>query len=587
MLPDDGEGQLALFGELPLGIAPVGLELPPLAPLPTPPLHDVRRLSYSALALFERCSYRYFAERVLRLPRVAARRSLDAESGGLAGTEIGDAVHRLLEEIPLDAPAPPARAELETTVRAWYATVNESELDRIAGLVEAYCRSPLALRIATLAGARPERPFAFEHDGVLLHGRLDVLWRENGNALVVDYKSNLLDGADPHEIVDADYRLQRLVYALACLRDGAHEVEVAYQFLERPDDVVSATFSADDLPELEAELSEAISRIRAGVFVPTPSEFACADCPALDLVCAGPGSARGTGRRGRAMRVAALNDVHGNLPALDAVLGEVAQAGVDTVVCGGDVVGGSFPVEVLDRLLILPDVRFVRGNVDRLVLEGVAEHGQDWSAERLRLGDDRLATIAGWPLTVELEIDGVGSTLFCHATPTADEPIFTRVTPDEDVVRLIGDVDADLVVCGHTHMQFDRQLPGGLRVVNAGSVGMPYEGRRGAFWALLGPSIELRHTEYDVDAAVASFREAAPWLREQLTGWLLDPRDPDEATAVFEAAAWRVATSARLGAGVSDGDVSGSGRSSNGSQRSTPTRRSRFVSAPRSSCSSR
>ena len=132
------------------------------------------------------------------------------------------------------------------------------------------------------------------------------------------------------------------------------------------------------------------------------------------------------------MRVAALNDIHGNLPALDAVLGEVAQAGVDTVVCGGD-------------------------------------------------------------------------------------------------------VDVDLVVCGHTHMQFDRQLPGGLRVVNAGSVGMPYEGRRGAFWALLGPSIELRHTEYDVDAAVASFREAAPWLREQLTGWLLDPRDPDEATGVFEA----------------------------------------------------
>ena len=173
-------------------------------------------------------------------------------------------------------------------MRAWYPAVSDAELERIAGLVEAYCRSPLALRIASLVGARPERPFAFEHDGVLLHGRLDVLWRENGNGLVVDYKSNLLDGADPHDIVDAEYRLQRLVYALACLRDGAQEVEVAYQFLERPEDVVSATFSAADLPELEAELSDAISRIRAGVFVPTPSEFACADCPALDLVCAGP-----------------------------------------------------------------------------------------------------------------------------------------------------------------------------------------------------------------------------------------------------------------------------------------------------------
>ncbi len=235
------------------------------------------------------------------------------------------------------------------------------------------------------------------------------------------------------------------------------------------------------------------------------------------------------------MRVAALNDIHGNLPALEAVLAEVEQAGVDAVVCGGDVVGGPFPVEVLDRLLSLPDVRFVRGNVDRLVLEGVGEYGQDWSAERVRLGEDRLAAIAGWPLTVELEIDGLDATLFCHATPTADEPIFTRITPDEDVVQLMGDVDADLVVCGHTHMQFERQLPEGLRVVNAGSVGRPYEGRRGAFWALLGPSIELRHTEYDVDAAVASFREATPWLREQLTGWLLDPRDPDEATAFLEA----------------------------------------------------
>jgi len=286
-LPSEG-GQLALFGEIPLGLPSVGLELPSLASPPAPPLHDVRRLSYSALALFERCSYRYFAERVLGLPPVAARRSIDADESGLAGTEIGDAVHRLLEEIPLDAPAPPARAELDTAVRAWYPAVSEADLVRIAGLVDAYCRSPLALRIATLAGARPERPFAFEHDGVLLHGRLDVLWREDANALVVDYKSNLLDGADPHEIVEADYRLQRLVYALSCLRDGAHHVEVAYQFLEKPDDVVSATFSVADLPALEADLSDAISRIRAGVFVPTPSEFACADCPALDLVCAGP-----------------------------------------------------------------------------------------------------------------------------------------------------------------------------------------------------------------------------------------------------------------------------------------------------------
>ena len=283
--------QLALFAELPLGSPALGIELPELTTPPTPPLHDVRRLSYSALALFERCSYRYFAERVLGLPPVAPRRldaSEEASGGGLAGTEIGDAVHRLFEAIPLDAPAAPARAELRATVRAWYPLASEEELDRIAALVDAYCRSPLAQRLAALPGARPERPFAFEHDGVLLHGRLDVLWREGSRALVVDYKSNVLEGADPREIVEADYSLQRLVYALACLRDGADEVEVVYQFLERPNEVVSATFIASDTAQLEAELSEAIARIRAGDFRPTPSEFACSDCPALDLVCAGP-----------------------------------------------------------------------------------------------------------------------------------------------------------------------------------------------------------------------------------------------------------------------------------------------------------
>ena len=289
-------GQLHLFTDLPLGASRIGIELPPLDAPPAPPLHDVRRLSYSALALFERCSYRYFAERVLGLPAVPPRPVGVAEPDGdgaapalgLAGTEIGDAVHRLLESIPLDAPAAPPRAELEAAVRSWYPTTSEDELDRIAGLVEAYCASGLAQRIAGLRAARPERPFAFEHDSVLLHGRLDVLWREGDRALVVDYKSNVLDGADPHEIVESEYRLQRLVYALACLRDGAQEVEVAYQFLELPDDVVSATFTAADAEHLEADLSEAIARIRAGVFRPTPSEFACSDCPALDLVCAGP-----------------------------------------------------------------------------------------------------------------------------------------------------------------------------------------------------------------------------------------------------------------------------------------------------------
>jgi ATP-dependent helicase/nuclease subunit A len=279
--------QLALFGELPLGRAPVGIELAPFPPIPTPPVHDVRRLSYSAIALFERCSYRYFAERIAGLAPVASASGENGERG-LVATEAGDAVHRLLELVPLDDPKPPARSELDETVRAWYPTVGEQDLDRIARLVEAYCVSELALRVAALPSARVERPFAFEHDGVLLHGRLDVLWREGVRALVVDYKSNALEESDPAAIVEAEYRLQRLVYALACLRDGAQEVEVAYQFLERPDEIVSATFTEADVPALEGELSQAIERIRTGDFRPTPSEYACAGCPALDLVCAGP-----------------------------------------------------------------------------------------------------------------------------------------------------------------------------------------------------------------------------------------------------------------------------------------------------------
>jgi ATP-dependent exoDNAse (exonuclease V) beta subunit len=277
------DGQLALFGELPAGAPPRGYRLPELVQLPAPPLHRVRRLSYSALALFERCSYRYYAERVAGL-REGRPSGGVLSADGLAATEIGDAVHRLLELIDLRSPGVP---DLEQ-VRAWYPEVSEVELERIGELVEGYCASEIAQRVASLDGASVERPFAFEHDGVLLHGRLDVFWREGPRALVLDYKTNSLAEAAPDEIVEEDYRLQRLVYALACFRAGADEVEVVYQFVERPDAIVATTFTRDELPELEAELSEAIARINRGEFVPTPSDFACSGCPALDLVCAGP-----------------------------------------------------------------------------------------------------------------------------------------------------------------------------------------------------------------------------------------------------------------------------------------------------------
>ena len=281
---DDETGQLALFvaGEEPK-LAPLAPALAPIHALPEPPLHDVRRLSYSALALFERCSYRYYAERVAGMRPARAHGTVSGQTG-LVATEVGDAVHRLLEVVDLAAPAPP---DLEQ-VRGWYPAVTDDELERIAGFVDAYCGSELARRISALPGVRPERPFAFEHDGVLLHGRLDVLHVDGTRAVVLDYKTNSLAEGTPEEIVEADYRLQRLVYALACFRAGVEEVEVVYHFLERPEAVVSTSFVRDDIPALEAELSEAIGRIRAGEFRPTPSEFACAGCPALDVVCAGP-----------------------------------------------------------------------------------------------------------------------------------------------------------------------------------------------------------------------------------------------------------------------------------------------------------
>jgi ATP-dependent helicase/nuclease subunit A len=284
-------GQLTLFETNGSGSAPVtrAPTLPPLEPVPEPPLHRVRRLSYSALALFEACSYRYYAERVAGMRPADASGSVPGREG-LAATEIGDSVHFLLEGLDLSNPRPPGSEELADVVRARYPGATEADLERVAGFVGAYCGSELAARIAALEGVAPERPFAFEHDGVLLHGRLDVLHRdpESRRQLVVDYKTNVLDEATPDEVAERDYRVQRLVYALACLRDGADEVEVVYQFLERPDDIVATTFERAELPALEAELSAAIGRIQEGVFVPTPSEFVCSGCPVLDVVCAGP-----------------------------------------------------------------------------------------------------------------------------------------------------------------------------------------------------------------------------------------------------------------------------------------------------------
>ena len=281
-------GQLVLFeggGEDVPAAAP---RLRDLVAIPVPASFKIDRLSYSGIALYDRCGYRFYAERIVGMRPAPWGKALADGRTGLHPTEIGDAVHRLLELVDLAHPAPPDLASLETRVRSWYPAVAEEELASIGELVASYVGSALAMRIAALGGARPERPFAFELDGVLVNGRLDVLWAEGERALVLDYKTNALLGRDPAEIVEAEYLTQQTVYAIACLRAGASEVEVVYHFLEDADAIVSTVFTAEDAPELEARLSASIARIRSGDFRPTPSSFVCSGCPALDVVCAGP-----------------------------------------------------------------------------------------------------------------------------------------------------------------------------------------------------------------------------------------------------------------------------------------------------------
>jgi len=214
------------------------------------------------------------------------------------------------------------------------------------------------------------------------------------------------------------------------------------------------------------------------------------------------------------VRVAALYDIHGNLPALEAVLDDVRQAQADHIVVGGDVLPGPMPRETIAFLLDLDiPVRFICGNGDR---ESVAwKRGTEtsaipepyrepmrWVAQQLRAEEEQL--LASWPATLQMNIPGVGEVLFCHATPRNDTEIFTRLTPAERLVPVFAGVNAPLVVCGHTHMQFDRHV-GATRVVNAGSVGMPFA-EPGAYWLLLGPGVQLRHTTYDLAVAAERIR---------------------------------------------------------------------------------
>jgi putative phosphoesterase len=188
--------------------------------------------------------------------------------------------------------------------------------------------------------------------------------------------------------------------------------------------------------------------------------------------------------------IATLYDLHGNLRALEAVLAAIPDDA--TIVVGGDVcAGGEQPAETLERLRALGDrVRWLRGNADRELHpseEGLAP-AEFLDEARAQLTEEQIDFLHSRPPTVQ-----IGRVLYVHASPRNDLDIFTDRTPEERIAFLFEDVDADVVVCGHTHMQFERTIAG-KRVINSGSVGMPYEDEPGAFWTL---DLEHRRTPYE------------------------------------------------------------------------------------------
>ena len=249
------------------------------------------------------------------------------------------------------------------------------------------------------------------------------------------------------------------------------------------------------------------------------------------------------------MRTAIVADIHGNLPALEAVLDEVVAAGVDAIVIGGDVVPGPMPKECLDRLFDsgLPHY-FIHGNGESAALqvlrgqvpEKVPEAFRpaiQWSAEQLP--DDYRRAVAAWPPAIRFDFETLGDVFFCHATARNDTELITRLSPDERIREVFADVHSSVVVCGHTHMQFDRTV-GSLRVVNAGSVGMPF-GEPGAYWLLLGPDVQLQRTAYDRDAAAEVLKQSEfPGISEFVTRQLLNPPSEEQMLAAYAKADGRV-----------------------------------------------
>jgi putative phosphoesterase len=243
------------------------------------------------------------------------------------------------------------------------------------------------------------------------------------------------------------------------------------------------------------------------------------------------------------LTVAALDDIHGNLPALEAVLADPAFARADAVVIGGDVAAGPMPAEVLDRLAGLEvPVRWVRGNADREMVASFDRGDTDPSAHP----DDPPARVDAYAagritrahrdlLASFEDVVSLDGALFCHGSPRDDNEIITQLTPVQRLAPMLEGVSEALVVCGHTHHQFDLRA-GDQRVVNAGSVGMPYQGDAAAFWLLVGDGEpEFRRTEIDVDAVAAAIRASGyPDAEDLVKTCYTEPVTADYVAQLFE-----------------------------------------------------
>jgi putative phosphoesterase len=237
-------------------------------------------------------------------------------------------------------------------------------------------------------------------------------------------------------------------------------------------------------------------------------------------------------RVSRARRVAVLSDVHGNAVALAAVLAEADREDPDLFVFGGDLTWGAEPSATYELAAARAErAVYIRGNADRALLEGRAETERErWMQESH--SPEALAFIRRFDEQAVVDVDGLGPVRFCHGSPRSDEECVTPETPAERVGKFMDGLDEDVLVTAHVHIQFDREVAG-IRSVNPGSVGLPYQGRLGAYWALLGPGVELRHTEYDVARAVDAYRESGFPEPEQLVELL--ERPPSRAEVVEDA----------------------------------------------------